>query len=124
MFIHNPVIETSRIDDRRHHISPVISNLVSRGLLSNVPLNELKAILSLESSDYKDFMEALEQVAFSEDHGIKEILREAGSPTDGTKNSGPHEKYETASKLLLRDIGIAPGDLGLLINGRVSHLFL
>jgi len=109
-FIHNP--DTKKPDDHPTVTSKVISHLVMRGWLSNASHHNVLIALGLEpivvdqetsSQTPLTRLEAIEKLT-----GITEEFRDYVS-----------EDYVRACRRVAKRVGLAPGESGLLVNGRV-----
>ena len=122
-FIHNPALDDENSVARRH-ISPIISHLITHNLLSKVSLKEFDVLLSPDTSalDGMGSSSGQRQFVLSENSVVYQLLRDIGVPMDGIPDSQIHERYTVASRLFARELGLTPGELSLVVNGRVcSH---
>jgi len=109
-FIHNP--DTKKAEGHPTVTSKIISHLVMRGWLSNASHENVLAALGLapvvvdqETSSQSPLtrLEAIEKLT-----GITEEFRDYVS-----------EDYVRACRRVAKRVGFAPGESGLLVNGRV-----
>lgn len=123
-FIHNPSSEDTNPLTPHRHISPIISHLITHDLLSKVSLEEFGVLLSPESASFTNEESSTGQLVLSENSVVYQLLQDVGISMDRLSDSETHERYALFSKLFVRELGIAPGELVLVVNGRVSLILL
>ncbi|KAL5480943.1 KRE5 [Sanghuangporus weigelae] len=118
-FIHNPILEDEASGRPRRHISPVVSHLITHDILSKVSLDEFDVLLSPETAVFNNAGSSGEQLVLSENSAVYQLLQDVGVPMNGLSDSEIHDRYTLASRLFVRELGLAPGELGLVVNGRI-----
>ncbi|KAI5117547.1 hypothetical protein M0805_004373 [Coniferiporia weirii] len=118
-FIHNPAPVDSASSTPHRRISPIVSHLVTHGLLAQVSLKEFAVLLSPESALSEDPQAFGEQATMSENSVVYQLLRDVGAAMEGLSESEVHENYAGACRLAVREFGVAPGELALIVNGRI-----
>ncbi|KAL5522625.1 hypothetical protein ACEPAG_8642 [Sanghuangporus baumii] len=118
-FIHNPASEDEASGGSRRHISPVVSHLITHDILSKVSLDEFDVLLSPETAVFNNAGSSGEQLVLSENSAVYQLLQDVGVPMNGLSDSEIHNRYTLASRLFVRELGLAPGELGLVVNGRI-----
>lgn len=87
-------------------------------------LEEFGVLLSPESASFTNEESSTGQLVLSENSVVYQLLQDVGISMDGMSDSETHERYALFSKLFVRELGIAPGELVLVVNGRVSLILL
>ncbi|KAH8113837.1 UDP-glucose:glycoprotein glucosyltransferase-domain-containing protein [Phellopilus nigrolimitatus] len=118
-FIHNPASKDSESSITHRRISPIVSHLVTHELLSKVSLKEFGILLNPESAFSDDAPASVGQTVLSENSVVYQLLQDVGVTMDGLSESETHDRYSVTSRLVARELGIEPGELALLVNGRV-----
>ncbi|THV04765.1 glycosyltransferase family 24 protein [Dendrothele bispora CBS 962.96] len=114
-FIHNPAV----VDESpsRTSVSSLFSHLVSNHLLSKVSPNRLLLALGLtDPVTPKTDGSSSEQTPLQTqaDH-LREIL---GGVKPSEFNASTHTRFVDMGRRLLKEMGIAPGEKAILVNGR------
>lgn len=90
-----------------------------------MPLKEFDLLLDPEQD--QPLSAPAGQTILSENSMVYQLLQDIGLAMDGLSDSEAYARYCHRSRLISRELGVAPGDQVLLVNGRVcrlSHLFL
>ena len=85
-------------------------------------LDEFDVLLSPGTSAFSNTGSSGEQLVLSENAAVYQLLQDVGVPMNGLSDSEIHDRYTRASRLLVRELGLSPGELGLVVNGRVRFL--
>ncbi|KAJ7264047.1 glycosyltransferase family 24 protein [Mycena haematopus] len=109
-FVHNP--GPGKDPTVRPPVSWLLSHLLAKNLLSRASPTRLLAALGLDGVAPVSLGDG-SQIPFSKDDDL----------TDGVGLSGydaeDYERFVRTSRLVARELQIAPGELGLIVNGRV-----
>ncbi|KAJ6489844.1 glycosyltransferase family 24 protein [Mycena sanguinolenta] len=109
-FVHNP--GPGKDLTVRPPVSWLLSHVLAKNLLAKVSPARLRAALGLDAP-----------VPVSLDGGSQIPLAKDDDITDGVGLSGysaeDYERWVRTSRLVARELQIAPGELGLVVNGRV-----
>ena len=110
-FVHNPS-GGSKPTAERTTSSNLIAHLVTNGHMSEsgVTPGRLGKALGLNIVSAEESISGQSQVLFEDSHHIFP----SGKADDQT-----YKEYVQASKLLARELGFAPGEEGLVMNGRI-----
>lgn len=90
-----------------------------------MPLKEFDLLLDPEQD--QPLSAPAGQTILSENSMVYQLLQDVGLAMDGLSDSEAYARYCHRSRLISRELAVAPGDQVLLVNGRVcrlSHLFL
>lgn len=117
-FIHNPTSVTTDLATERASASWLISHLLSTNTLSKASPSRLLESLGVDSpvppSDDP-------QIPFSQYDALTELT---GGISIAEFSAQNYTDYVTSSRLIVRELHLAPGDLAIIINGRVSRICL
>ncbi|KAF5378749.1 hypothetical protein D9615_006978 [Tricholomella constricta] len=108
-FIHNPVNDPTETTNRPL-ASWLISHLIKSHQLSNAAPEQLLRVLGVEVPSEET------QTVLSQDEMVRALI---GGVKVADFDAKRYAEYVKASRLLVRDIQIAPGQQALLVNGRV-----
>ncbi|THH06125.1 hypothetical protein EW145_g4303 [Phellinidium pouzarii] len=118
-FIHNPAPLDTASPAPHRRVSPIFSHLIMHGLLAQVSQKELAVVLNPEITLLDDSEGFGEQVTLSENSVVYQLLRDVGVVMDRLGESKVHTHYVGACGLAAREFGIAPGEIALVVNGRI-----
>ncbi|KII87653.1 glycosyltransferase family 24 protein [Plicaturopsis crispa FD-325 SS-3] len=116
-FIHNPVNSSATVTDRPH-MSWFLSHLISASLLPQTSPSHLLRALGLESivDTHNN-----PQVVLAKDEGSLDKL--TGGVGLNDIDAAEYASYEKSCRLVARELGLAPGEQALIVNGRIVGPF-
>lgn len=113
-FVHNPAVVGPADPALHPQVSSLFAQLIINGLLERASPDRLLEILSAGDVASPDHSR---QIVIAAGSGLDEILQ-------GTElKDEEYQDYVKASRLVARTLGFAPGEQGLLVNGRVCRSF-
>ncbi|PCH34985.1 glycosyltransferase family 24 protein [Wolfiporia cocos MD-104 SS10] len=109
-FIHNPSEAPITRSQTRPQVSSLVAQLISKGLLHRASPSRLLRLLGF--GDVAAPKQSPQTVISAED-SLDDIL-------SGTVlTDAEYDEFVTASRLIAREVGLAPGDQAVVVNGRV-----
>lgn len=116
-FLHNPT-NTNDLDTVQPTISCLLSHLHTQGLFTTTSSFELLTAVGFTPLQ---LVENESQTVLTQESVTKKLMKGDGSKGDASKW---YRDYVTSSSLVARKIGLRPGQQALIVNGRVSPIFI
>ena len=116
-FLHNPY-NIDDVDVVQPTVSSLLSHLHTQGLFTSISPSELLTAVGFAPQPP---IENESQTVLTQESVIEKLTN--GNSVKGDTRKGYHD-YVISSSLVAREIGLRPGQQALIVNGRVSLIYL